>query len=200
MIDREKAEENGPVTSSDAAFEPLRARRVVLRRFRPSDAEAFARYRSDPEVARYQGWDAPYALEHAARFAAAMAAGRPDTPGEWFQVAVALRDTEDDLIGDCAFSPRADEPRTVEIGFTFAPAHQGHGYAREAVTALLGYLFERLGKHRVTASCDPRNARSRRLLEVVGMREEGHLVESTWCGGEWADDLLFAVLSREWPR
>ena len=181
-------------------LESLSGPRVVLRRFRPGDAEALARYRSDPDVARHQSWDAPYPLERASRFAAAMAEAPADVPGEWLQVAVVRHGHEDDLIGDCAFSPDVHEPRTVEIGFTVAPAFQGHGYAREAVTVLLDYLFDRLGKHRVTASCDPRNTRSRRLLEAVGMRQEGHLVESTWCGGEWTDDLLFAVLRREWTR
>jgi RimJ/RimL family protein N-acetyltransferase len=30
------------------------------------------------------------------------------------------------------------------------------------------------------------------------MRREGHLRESTWAKGEWTDDLLFAILHREW--
>jgi len=35
------------------------------------------------------------------------------------------------------------------------------------------------------------------VLEAVGMRREGHMVESTWAKGEWTDDLLFATLRRE---
>lgn len=46
------------------------------------------------------------------------------------------------------------EARTVEIGFTIVPEHQGRGYAREAVSLLLRYLFGQLAKHRVTASCN----------------------------------------------
>lgn len=61
-----------------------------------------------------------------------------------------------------------------------------------------GLLFESLGKHRVTASCDARNIASRKVLEAVGMRQEGHLIEASRYKGEWADDLLFAMLRREW--
>ena len=39
--------------------------RLTLRRFQPGDADAFAAYRSVPEVARYQSWDAPVSLETA---------------------------------------------------------------------------------------------------------------------------------------
>ncbi len=182
---------------TDDAFTQLRTPRLFLRRFRESDVEAFARYRSDPAVARYQGWDAPYPLEQAREFVTTMATAQADVPGDWLQIAVA-RAGDGSLVGDCALAPQAHEARTVEIGFTIAPEHQGRGYAREAVSLLLRYLFGQLGKHRVTASCDPRNAPSVRVLEAVGMRREGHLVESTWSKGEWTDDLLFAILKRDW--
>lgn len=178
---------------------PWRTDRLVLRRFREQDAEAFAAYRSDPEVARHQSWSAPYPLEAARAFVAEMSGAPADVPGEWFQVAVSLTE-QGPPVGDVAFSPREHEPRIVEIGFTVAPGFQGRGFGTEAVTALLDVLFGRLGKHRVTASCDLRNTASRRLLERVGMRLEGHLVESYWDDGEWTDDLLFAVLEREWRR
>jgi RimJ/RimL family protein N-acetyltransferase len=182
---------------TDDAFTQLRTPRLCLRRFRGSDVETFAGYRSDPVVARYQGWDAPYPVEQARQFVSSMATAQADVPGEWLQIAVALAG-DGSLVGDCAFAPQAHEARTVEIGFTIAPEHQGRGYAREAVSLLLRFLFEQLGKHRVTASCDPRNSPSVKVLEAVGMRREGHLVESTWSKGEWTDDLLFAILRREW--
>jgi len=37
--------------------------RLVIRRFRPEDAPAFAAYRSDPDVARYQSWTPPLSLK-----------------------------------------------------------------------------------------------------------------------------------------
>jgi predicted dithiol-disulfide oxidoreductase (DUF899 family) len=79
-----------------------------------------------------------------------MMTAHPDTPGEWFQFAVALRATGQ-LIGDCAAMPRANDPSQCEIGFTIAPRHQGRGYATEAVRLLAGYLFAR--GCRAWASC-----------------------------------------------
>jgi RimJ/RimL family protein N-acetyltransferase len=43
----------------DDAFDRLLTARLVIRRFTASDAVPFARYRSIPEVARYQSWSAP---------------------------------------------------------------------------------------------------------------------------------------------
>jgi aminoglycoside 6'-N-acetyltransferase len=181
----------------DESFTRLVTARLMLRRFQPSDLDAFVGYRSCAEVARYQTWDAPYPRSAGERFMAEIMASQPDTAGEWFQFAVALRSTGE-LVGDCAAKPEVDDPRQAEIGFTIAPAHQRRGYATEAVSRLLGYLFESRGKHRVTASCDGRNQASAGVLERVGMRREGHLRESTWAKGEWTDDLCYALLDREW--
>jgi aminoglycoside 6'-N-acetyltransferase len=139
----------------DAAFTTLTTERLVLRRFRPQDLDAFVAYRSDPQVARYQGWEAPYPADQAHQFLQQLQDSHPDTPGEWFQFAVAPRHT-DRLIGDCAAHVRADDPRQAEIGFTLATEHQGHGYATEAVRRLLHYLLIERDKHRVSATCDDR--------------------------------------------
>jgi RimJ/RimL family protein N-acetyltransferase len=77
----------------DASFTELPGRRVLVRRFGPQDVAEFVAYRSDAEVARYQSWDAPYPPEQGERFVAQMMTAHPDTPGEWFQFAVALRAT-----------------------------------------------------------------------------------------------------------
>ena len=75
----------------DEGFTELAGDRVVLRRFHLGDVARFVAYRSDAQVARFQSWDAPYSLDEGERFVRAMMRGHPDTTGEWFQFAVALR-------------------------------------------------------------------------------------------------------------
>jgi RimJ/RimL family protein N-acetyltransferase len=185
---------------ADTGFTELAGPRLTLRRFRAADAPALAAYRSVPEVALYQSWDAPFPVAAAQKVIGEMLASHPDTDGEWFQFAAVLRGgpAGGELIGDCAACPDAGDPRQAEIGFTIAPPFQGKGYATEAAGLLLGYLFGARGKHRVTASCDARNLASAAVLERLGLRREGHLRESSWYKGEWTDDLLYAMLRREW--
>ncbi|HNX96274.1 MAG TPA: GNAT family protein [Candidatus Aminicenantes bacterium] len=175
----------------------LETRRLVLRPLGPADAEAFSAYRSDPQVARFQGWEAPFSLERAREFIARLAEPEWATPGEWFQVAI-LRREDGGLVGDCAFQRLAAEPRQAQIGFTLARRYQGQGYAAEAVMALLGYLFEGLGLHRVTAVCDAENGTSIRLLERLDFRREGDFRENVWFKGIWGSEYLYALLAREW--
>lgn len=171
--------------------------RLRLRPFQESDLEAFAAYRSDPDVARYQSWTPPFTLDQAAAFLGDMKLARPGQPGVWYQLAVE-RQSQPGLIGDCAFQVLADDDQQAEIGFTFSPLHQKQGYATEAVRGLLGYLFSDLRLHRVTATCDVENVASFRLLERVGMRREAHHVENIWFKGAWGSEYVYAVLDREW--
>jgi RimJ/RimL family protein N-acetyltransferase len=171
------------------------AERLLLSPLVPADAVPLFAYRSLPEVCRYQSWE-PTRVEDAEAFIAGLAGVAFDTPGTWFQLGVRLR-RGGELVGDVGVH-FIEDGEQVEIGFTLAPRAQGRGFATEAVTALLGTVFGELGKHRVTASVDPRNEASVRLLRRVGMRQEAHLVRSLRFKGEWADDLVFAILDSEW--
>ncbi|MEV6520440.1 GNAT family protein [Longispora sp. NPDC051575] len=172
----------------------LDTERLILRRFRPADAPALAAYRSDPAVARYQSWTPPLSETDAVALARSFATGDPSEPG-WFQYAVELR-ADGCLVGDVGV--RLDDNRMrADLGFTLAADRQGHGYATEAVRAVLADLFGR-GLRRVSAECDARNAASARLLQRVGFRREGLRPAYTWIKGEWTDDVLFGLLAEHW--
>jgi aminoglycoside 6'-N-acetyltransferase len=172
--------------------------RLLLRPFRPPDAAAFSDYRSDPAVAQYQGWDAPFSLEDADQFIAHMESVVPASPGNWYQLAIQKKG-DSVLIGDCAFCVRAEDGQQARIGYTLARPHQDRGYATEAVSRLLAYLFEEIGLHRVTALCDVENSASFRLLERLGMRREAHFIENAWFKNRWSSEYEYALLAREWP-
>ncbi len=171
-------------------FEAIQTARLTLRAFEPADAARFAAYRNHPDVARLQTWES-YTLEAAQTLIAQMQHLEQPTQDHWYQIAVTL---ENQLIGDLAFKL---EDRQAEIGFSFDPAFQGKGYATEAATALLEFAFTTLKLHRVHATTDPRNTSSMRLLEKLGFRKEGHLLENFWFKGAWVDDVLYGLLASE---
>ena len=68
---------------------PACTKRLVLRRFEPQDVEMFFGYRNDPAVARFQSWDG-IARSAALHFVRGQGAGQAAARGEWFQIALAL--------------------------------------------------------------------------------------------------------------
>lgn len=167
----------------------IRTERLEIRRFCEADAPRLAAYRRDPEVARYQGWNA-FTDEEARAFAAEMHAAEPGVRGQWFQFAIGLV-PGGALIGDIGLKLRGDDPSTADIGYTLASAHQGRGLASEAVRALISLCFERFGVERVVATIDDRNARSLALARRLGMAEVER-VETIW-RGEPCVERVFAL-------
>jgi RimJ/RimL family protein N-acetyltransferase len=170
--------------------------RLILDELRPGDAAALFAYRSDPEVARYQGWQ-PTDESEAADFIAAQASVKFADAGSWCQRAIRLRN-DGQLIGDLGmhFPDEVDGP--VELGISLAPLFQRNGYAREAMMGVLNLVFGALGHRRVVGSVDPRNLASINLLRALGWRQEAHHRESLYWRGEWVDDMIFALLASEW--
>jgi RimJ/RimL family protein N-acetyltransferase len=177
-------------------FVTLETTRLILRHFTDADLVPFMAYRNDPDVARYQGWEGISEAE-AHAFIEEQKLVQPGMPGQWFQIAIALKETGM-LAGDCALKINEHEERQAEIGYTLARAYQGKGIAAEAVSRVLDYAFRTLELHRVIAITDCENAASIALLERLGMRREGHFIQNVWFKGKWADEYLYAILQDEW--
>jgi ribosomal-protein-alanine N-acetyltransferase len=90
--------------------------------------------------------------------------------------------------------------QSANVGYWIDEAHAGKGYMPEAVALLLRYAFEELGLHRVEAAIVPRNARSRRVTEKLGMREEGTSARFLQIRGVWEDHVRYAITAEEWAE
>jgi aminoglycoside 6'-N-acetyltransferase len=163
---------------------PIRTARLTLRRFRDDDRERFLEYRRDPNVARFQGWDASYPDALADQFFAEMTSAPPWRVGSWFQIAI---DRGGTLVGDIGI--HAGET-SAEIGYTLHRDSQGHGYASEAVAAVVRVL----PVDEVVAWTDVANVASIRLLERLGFERADEPVD-----GEWAYRLAIAGHSTRGP-
>src|SRR5262245_55662426 len=168
----------------DDHFQPIRTRRLRLRRSVPTDAEAISAYRSDPAVHAMQGWDRTD--PEGVRLEIEEMLGRhPGEPGGWVQFT--LEDGNDgELVGDVGLSPADGEPGVIKVGYTVDPRFQGRGYATEAIEALVAYSFGTLDAQVVRAYAGAENAPSIRVMEKVGMtlqeRFQGEDEDGTWMG------------------
>lgn len=177
---------------------PLRTERLDLRPFQPSDLADLHAYFADPAVHRYLYSEAPTDLDGSR----AVLVRRQErtalrAKGDVIQLAAVQRRTGR-LVGDVVLIWTSPEHRQGEIGYLLHPDHRGHGYATEAAAAMLALGFDQLDLHRITGRLDARNTASARVLERLGMRREAHLRENEFVKGEWADEVIYAQLAREW--
>lgn len=169
--------------------------RCVIRPVRARDAEALFDIRQ--RVARFQG-RTDRTLDETRAMYADMESREPGGQPGWHQFVV--EDRESTIVGDIGVNFESPLPRQVEIGYSLHPDHWGRGYASEALAALLDHLFASRDLHRAIAITGAENHRSRTLLERLGFRHEGTMIQSWWERDEerWSDEVAYAVINSEW--
>jgi RimJ/RimL family protein N-acetyltransferase len=146
----------------------LQGPRVRLRQWEARDCASFAELNADP-----------VAMEH---FPSVLTRAESDAMAERLRAVI-----EDkgwgfwclEIDGHCAgFTglnvPTFDAPfmPAVEIGWRLLPRHWGRGYATEAARLALDYGFAVLKVDEVVAFAVPANARSRAVMERLGMQHD----------------------------
>lgn len=174
----------------------IESERLILRKFRITDLDTLLKYRNDPLVRQYDGWKQHLSHEAGKKFIEEMRDMELTMVDNWIQIA--FEHKEANLhIGDCGIR-RFDEGRQAEIGIRIDSDYWKQGFAFEGLSAIFSYLFKKYGVHRIIANADTRNENSINLLTKLGMRKEGHSIESYDEKGEWTDEYHFAILQREW--
>ena len=83
--------------------------------------------------------------------------------------------------------------------YAFAP-HDGRGYMKKGLGAVLSEAFRHQRLHRLEANIQPDNESSRRLVQSVGFRLEGFSPRYLKIAGRWRDHERWAITAEEWRR
>ncbi len=176
-------------------FPELRTDRLRLRQIFRSDAPALFEIHSDVEWMRWYGVDALTELTQAVELTGLFAG--------WFHVGTGfrwglerLRDQR--LIGTCGLFRWNKSWRNCAIGYEIMRDCHGHGYMREALTAVLEYGFNVMHLHRIQAETHPDNQASIGLATRLGFQFEGVHREQAFWGGRYHDLNCYSLLERNW--
>ena len=172
----------------------LRTERLLLRPFRLEDAPAVEKLAGTKEVA-----DTTLTIPHPYPPGAAEAwigTHRDDWDnGTGANYAIISSDT-DELIGTVGLSIDARH-KSAELGYWVGPAFWNRGYCTEAARAVVAMAFDTLHLHRVESRHFLRNPSSGRVMEKLGMRQEGVQREAMLKNDRFEDLVQYAVLSTD---
>jgi len=146
----------------------MRTERLLMRTWKRSDREPFARLNSDPEV-----------MEH---FPELLTRAQSDAFADRIEADMAERgwglwalEVDGEFIGYTGLQPVSFDAHftpAVEIGWRLARGAWGHGYASEAARAAATYAFAELELPELVSFTVPENTRSRAVMERIGMRHD----------------------------
>jgi RimJ/RimL family protein N-acetyltransferase len=144
--------------------------RLLLRPWNAADRTVFAAMNADPEVMRFVGVGRPLTRAQSDELVDAIETHWEQHGfGLW---CAALREDPDACVGFVGLAIPSFLPAvlpTVEVGWRLAPAVWGRGLATEGARAALAHAFGPLELESVISVIDPRNRRSVRVAEKLGM-------------------------------
>lgn len=179
---------------SSTSLPVLKGKRVTLRRPRDDDVQARLRLGTDAEIFRMYGGnlsDLRQMTEHAAK--------------RWVQQ---LLDQDyawiieaGSLIGKIRLDRVDLRDRRASLAIGIENTSQlGKGLGSEAIALALGYAFNVLELHRVSVRVVDYNLRAIRSYQKCGFVIEGREREAAFVDGIWYDDVMMAILDREYAE
>jgi len=122
-------------------------------------------YMSSEEVLKYDELE-PFTKEELKKFIRS-------TLSEPCFYSVILKDTKK-LIGHLYLGIKMDhESKIASLGYIFNPIYYRKGYCSEAAKALINYGFKEMNVDRVEAGCNPENIASWRVMQKIGLHDDG---------------------------
>lgn len=182
----------------------LVGRRVTLRALRANDFRAWREVRrrnvdwlTKWEPSRSPG--SPDPVEDRSAFVARCSARdreRQIASGYGFGVFVGDR-----FVGEMNLNAIQRGPfQSCYVGYWIDEEVAGNGYTPEALAAILRFAFEELRLHRVQIAIVPRNSASRRVVDKLGIRDEGIARRYLEINGTWEDHMRYAITAEEWSQ
>lgn len=84
------------------------------------------------------------------------------------------------------------------VGYWIDQKWAGQGLMPEALVVLARFAFEEVHLHRLQVSIIPRNDASRRVVDKIGLRDEGVAERYLEINGVWEDHVRYAITTEEW--
>jgi [ribosomal protein S5]-alanine N-acetyltransferase len=172
--------------------------RINLRDQVPDDLDAMHAWLSDPVSNRFLTWGTKTRFETLQHFSEGVLDQDNPERSKYF-LSIVLKETGL-VIGSAGLEIRKRQAQGSEadLGYFLNRNYWGKGYASEAARLLIGFGFEQLNLHRITASTFAANTASEWVMQRCGMIKEGVFRQSHFWLGKWQDLVCYAILHNEW--
>ena len=173
---------------------PIRTPRLLLRRLVAGDYKDLEEILGDEETFRYVA-SLPQDDQSILKWLDADALVKITSPNTTFSLG--LESATDQKVIGIIYLHISDERNQATIWTYVNRKFQRQGLGTEAMNAVLGFCFNGIGLHRVSAASNSQNAAACRMCEKAGMRREGEFIKDVWQNGGWANTVWFGILAEE---
>ena len=146
---------------------------------------------NDSQIYEFLDESPPDLLDLERRYEFLSGGKSPDGSEHWLTWIVFLKEQQHNPIGYVQATIR--EPESCYLGYVFASAYWGKGYASECLRGLLDTIAQVYVFSEVKAEMDSKNLRSQRLISSLGFKQVGIINGGSIIRGEINDELIFSL-------
>lgn len=146
--------------------------RLQLRDLQADDLAAMIELWTDGNVGRFMGSCGPRSAEETARWLRETIEYNRASPRASHNAAIIVAATGE-RAGWIGCGESSEPVGEWAFGYALRPGCRGHGYAREALVAVLGFCLGEVGVSSVWGECDVSNHRSEGVMRAAGMLPAG---------------------------
>jgi len=155
----------------------LHTERLILRPFRTGDAAAmFENWASDPDVTKYLTWGCHGSVSVSEMILRDWVSSYDQA--DFYQWAIVPKSSGDEPVGSISVVSHNDDLQIAHVGYCIGKKWWRKGYATQALSAVIDFLFHDVGMRRVEARHDANNPNSGAVMRNCGMQYEGTLRQS----------------------
>ena len=176
--------------------------RLVLREFSPDDFTAVHEYSSDYENVKHMMFGPNTPEQTRSYLEGQCVKEMNEIPRMHYNIAFALKENNY-VIGGISLHMNWRRDDAI-LGVILNKKYTGHGYVTEAFTGVIDYAFDTLKLHRLHAVCDVKNKAIQSIMEKLGFRNEGTMIQRGKARPEesppYFDQYGYAILADEWKN
>lgn len=179
-------------------FEELMTKRLLLRKFRLDDAQAFFnRVGGNAKVTKFMLWE-PHASVEDTKVSIEKVLKRYEEEA-CYTWAIALKE-DDSVIGRIDLLRFDEETGSCSFAYMIGDAYWGKGFGTEALSTVLAYAFEKMNVEEVVADHMCENIASGAVMRKTGMTYVKTHMAKYEKAGKMMDADEYRITREEWSK
>ena len=171
--------------------------RLLLRKAQIEDTEPmFRNWANDPEVTKFLTWPPHGSMEVTEKVLASWVENYQKN--DYYQWMIVLKETNEPI--GSIMANTLGRAQSAHIGYCIGKKWWHQGIMSETLNAVIDFLFNEVGYHRVESLHDPNNPHSGAVMRKCGLQYEGHLRQAERNNQGICDVIYYSILKAEWLK
>lgn len=175
-------------------FPELGSERLFFRKIVASDARDLFYIRSNDDVMRFMDVSRFKSISDAEKMIGSIEESYQNESGINWGI---VEKHSNIFVGYFGFFRLIPEHCRAEIGYALNAKYWGKGYMNETINRMVRFGFKIMKLHSIEANINPKNEKSKKVLEKIGFKKEAYFRENYLFNDRFLDSVIYSLLEKD---